>query len=49
MRHEGDMACPKCDGNKKIIEMREWHGEPYGVIVNCDECHGTGYVSDPDW
>jgi hypothetical protein len=49
MHHEGDMACPKCKGHKKIVVKHTFDGMDYGLIENCDYCYGTGEVSDPDW
>lgn len=43
------MECGKCMGNKKIVVMYEWYGEPFGRIERCDLCGGTGKVNDPEW
>lgn len=46
---DGEMECGKCRGEKKIVVMYEWYGEPFGRIENCDRCCGTGKINDPDW
>jgi hypothetical protein len=50
----GDMNCPKCEGNKKIVVFKEFKNyddiiEKYGLLQNCNYCYGSGKVSDPDW
>lgn len=47
--HDGEMECGKCKGEKKIVVMYEWYGEPFGRIEDCDSCCGTGKINDPDW
>jgi hypothetical protein len=39
-------VCPKCDGNKKLIEFRRNETEELpGKIVTCQVCNGTGILS----